>query len=295
MVTLIETLYLAHGDPEEIGRLAEGLRNIRRDPRLSASTAVAMALAAHAVGRCSGECVRAGEELTFWESRGARFVAATGEVQIAPLQVEHDPSNIPAVVRALTVADRSGALPSLRWWSRGLADHAGLLAHEPGGLHVLLKLAHADPGFWLPALIVLLPGMDQAERNDVLNAVRLDGSPSMAGALAAIPGNDVSGLRRTMLRDSAERLHIRAFGPLTVHRGSWSGPEIRIQKKRLRHLLGLLVVSQHRGLTREMALETLWPDAALDGGVNSLNQAMFHLQEIARWRIPRPRQAAVHS
>ncbi len=280
VVTLIETLYLARGEPEEIGRLAEGLRNIRRDPRLSASTAVALALAAHALGTCDGECARAEEELRFWESRGARFLAATGILQLAPLQIEHDPTKVREVVGALTVGDRSGAFPLLRWWIRGLADHAAGLTREPSGLHVLLKVAHADPSFWLPVLIDLLPGMDQSDRHDVLDAVRLDGSTSLANSLAAIPGSDVSSIRRSMLRGSAERLHIRTFGPLMVQRASWSGPEIRIEKKRLRHLLGLLLVSQHRGLTREMALDTLWPEAALDGGVNNLNQAVFHLRKL---------------
>jgi DNA-binding SARP family transcriptional activator len=95
-----------------------------------------------------------------------------------------------------------------------------------------------------------------------------------------VPGNDVSDARRAILRRSAERLFVRAFGPLTVHRKDWEGPVVRIEKRRLRHLMGLLVANQHRTLTREMALDMLWPDSDPGGSVNNLNQAVFHLRRL---------------
>ena len=86
----------------------------------------------------------------------------------------------------------------------------------------------------------------------------------------ASPQGDPEEHRCSALRES--------LGPLSVHRGDWDGPEITIDKKRLRLLLGLLVANRHRTLTREMAMEILWPDHDPAGGVNNLNQAVFQLR-----------------
>jgi DNA-binding SARP family transcriptional activator len=65
---------------------------------------------------------------------------------------------------------------------------------------------------------------------------------------------------------------------MTIHRNSWNGPEVRVEKRRLRQLLGLLVANRHRTLTREMALDVLWPDHDPAAGTNNLNQAVFQLR-----------------
>jgi DNA-binding SARP family transcriptional activator len=111
-----------------------------------------------------------------------------------------------------------------------------------------------------------------------LEFLRDEGDSDVARLLAGVPGADIAELRRGILRRSAERLFVRAFGPLTIHRGDWNGSEVRLDKRRLRLLLGLLVANRHRTLTREMATEALWPDHDPGNAVNNLNQAIFQLR-----------------
>jgi DNA-binding SARP family transcriptional activator len=67
---------------------------------------------------------------------------------------------------------------------------------------------------------------------------------------------------------------------MEIRRGSWDGPTIRIEKKRQRMLLGLLVAHAGRALTRDMAIDLLWPDADPAAAVNSLNQTVFQLRRV---------------
>jgi DNA-binding SARP family transcriptional activator len=280
LVLLIEASYLGKANPEELSAAAELLRQGRRDPRLSAASATALALAAHAQGTCSGECEVATGELASWESRGARFVAAKGSVQIAPLRLEHHDDGGREALRALSGAERFGAFEYLRWWLRPYAAHIDRLSQTEAGLALVLRLAASDPAYWIPHLIARLPRLTGPSRQEVLAVIQATAGSSTSELLDGLPGADVSAVRRAILRNSADRLFISAFGPLTVHRGDWNGPVIRIDKRRLQHLLGLLVANQHRTLTREMALETLWPDSDPGGAVNNLNQAVFHLRRL---------------
>lgn len=279
-VLLIEVLYLAGTDGQEIASAGARLQDGQRDPRLSAASTTALALVAHAVGRCVGQCQAAAGELSAWESRGARFVAAKGFVQLAPLLLSHVATGGREAVRVLAAADRFNSFAYLRWWLRPFGPHAPMISQEPGGVGLLLRAAQTDPEYWLPYLVQLLPGLPSPSRQEALTAICRMGRPSTADLLRDIHGEDIASARRDILRNSAERLYVRTFGPLAVHRGGWDGPEIRIDKRRLRHLIGLLVVNQHRTLTREMAMEMLWPESDPDGGVNNLNQAVFQLRRV---------------
>ena len=280
VVTLIEALYFDGGDAEDLSAAEMLLRQGQRDPRLSASSATAIALAAHSQHRCRGECEGAAAELASWYERGARFLGARGSVQIEALRLEHSAMDGRDAVRALANAERFGAFTYLRWWLRPYASYAALLSRTEGGFPLLLRMAAADPEFWLPRLTLLLPALPGHSREEVLSLFQTAATRATAELLKDVPGADVSDTRRAILRTSADRLFIRAFGPLTVHRNDWNGPGIRIDKPRLRHLLGLLVANQHRTLTRDMALEMLWPDSDPEAGVNNLNQAVFHLRRL---------------
>ena len=280
LVMLIEASYLGRTNGEDISGAAQFLREGSRDPRLSATSATALALAAHYQGKCVGECEQAAVELASWESRGARFMAAKGSVQIAPLRLAHLDDGGREAFSVLAAAESIGAFPYLRWWLRPFAVLLGPFSQKEGGLAMLLRVAAADPDFWLPHLVGLLPELSGTLRQETLAVVRLFAGPTTAELLSGVPGNDVSDTRRAVLRNSAERLFVRAFGRLTVHRNDWNGPVVRIDKRRLRQLLGLLVANQHRTLTREMALDMLWPDSDPGGSVNNLNQAVFHLRRL---------------
>lgn len=78
----------------------------------------------------------------------------------------------------------------------------------------------------------------------------------------------------------APRLFVRSFGAMAVHRGSWSGETTGIEKRRMRSLLALLVANFRSTLTREMALDLLWPESTPSSAINSLNQAVFQLRRV---------------
>jgi DNA-binding SARP family transcriptional activator/tetratricopeptide (TPR) repeat protein len=278
LARLIGALFLGQSDPDEIEWASQLLAVSAHDPRLSANSKTAMALAAHSQGRCSGECTEAMTEWASWGARGARFDAACGRVLLAPLVLEHRPEEVEVAVAALSSAERFGAFSYLRWWLRPFVAYAPGISQVAGGIDMLLALAALDMQFWTPGLVEILPTLPAHERTRVIEILRKLGGVEAAHHLLRIPGTDVSDARRTILRRNAGRLYLRAFGPMTIHRRGWDGPEIRVEKRRLRLMLGLLVANRHRSLTREMALETLWPDHDPASAINNLNQAVFQLR-----------------
>ncbi|HEY6608178.1 MAG TPA: winged helix-turn-helix domain-containing protein, partial [Candidatus Limnocylindria bacterium] len=96
--------------------------------------------------------------------------------------------------------------------------------------------------------------------------------------LREIGGHDVAEARRRLQSAQAARLYVRTFGSIAVHRGGWNGPAITIDKKRVRALLGVLAAHAREPLTRDGAIDLLWPDADGDAAVNSLNQTVYQLR-----------------
>jgi DNA-binding SARP family transcriptional activator len=88
----------------------------------------------------------------------------------------------------------------------------------------------------------------------------------------------VAALRANLRTRYAGRLFVRTFGRLAVRRDSWDGQEIRIEKKRIRALLGALAGHSQEPPTRDALVDMLWPDADADSAVNSLNQTVFQLR-----------------
>jgi ATP/maltotriose-dependent transcriptional regulator MalT/DNA-binding SARP family transcriptional activator len=278
LIQLIGALYLVRGAKPEMEWALELLNGGDGDPRLSAQAAVANALAAHAMDRCTGQCRAAMEELNAWEARGARFVAACGMVQVTPLLMEHPRSNASQAVAAISRAESFGSLAYLRWWLRRFSGIASRVSKEEGGLARILRIAESDFAFWAPTLVDLLKDGNAPLRQNVLALIRERGDGGTADQLVGAKGTDIAEVRQHLLRRSADRLFIRTFGPMTIHRNSWDGPEVRVDKRRLRQLLGLLVANKQRTLTREMALDVLWPDHDPAAGTNNLNQAVFQLR-----------------
>jgi DNA-binding SARP family transcriptional activator len=106
------------------------------------------------------------------------------------------------------------------------------------------------------------------------------GNKQLVTALRDVAGSDVADARRRLIQRQATRIFIRTLGSIDVHRGSWTGPEVSIDKRRLRGLLGLLTAFSGRVLSRDEAIEILWPEAEPASAVNSLNQAVFQLRRL---------------
>jgi DNA-binding SARP family transcriptional activator len=280
LIQLIGTLCLGRPGNPEIDWAFQLLRSQPGDPRLAAQASVAAALAAHSRGRCAGDCQRALVEIAASDERGARFVAACGYVQVAPLILEHPGESTAVAVQAIERAESLGAVSYLRWWLRRFAPIAARIATDEKGVERILRVAAADFEHWEPVLVTLLKGLDEIRRRELLDLLREQGSDRTALLLVGIPGHDISSARQQLLWHNADRLFIRTFGPMTIHRNAWDGPEIRVDKRRLRQLLGLLVAHRYRTLTREMALDALWPDHDPAAGSNSLNQAVFQLRRL---------------
>jgi DNA-binding SARP family transcriptional activator len=78
-------------------------------------------------------------------------------------------------------------------------------------------------------------------------------------------------------KPSASLVEVHDLGPLTldIAEGTIDGTSIR---PRSLGLLLYLATRPRHAATREEAIEALWPDAEEDAGLNSLNQAIFHLR-----------------
>jgi DNA-binding SARP family transcriptional activator len=273
---LVECLWLGDVATDE-ARIT--LRKVadRPDPRLDPVMAPARAIVAHA-SSCHGECQ--GEAVAFrqWDDRGATHSVTVGLVKIASLGLDHGgPANIDLALKALRRARAAGTVRSLRWWLRRYAPHTSKLI-ERGGSKDLAAIASADPEGWRQAFVDALPTASGVDRSQLLEVLARCGNRETSAALSGLPGMDIADTRRQLILRQAPRLFIRSFGTLEIRRGSWQGPVVGIDRKRTRTLLGVLVAYADATLTRDMVLDTMWPDSDPAAAVNSLNQTVFQLR-----------------
>lgn len=123
-----------------------------------------------------------------------------------------------------------------------------------------------------------LPIVIGADRDIVLTATERHANRQTIEAIEGIEGRDVAEMRRRLRRVRAARLYLRTFGGVSLHRGNWTGPVLPIEKKRVRMLLALLAARSHTTLTRDAAVDLLWPEADVDAAINSLNQTVYQLR-----------------
>jgi DNA-binding SARP family transcriptional activator len=81
----------------------------------------------------------------------------------------------------------------------------------------------------------------------------------------------------TPAEPSQERVQVRDLGPIEILVGNVRLDGTQIRPRSLALLLFLATRPRHTA-TREEVIEALWPDAEPEGGVNSLNQAIYHLR-----------------
>lgn len=249
------------------------------DPRQEPLRAPSDALIRHAGANCHGDCLKAVNILRRWDTRGASFVATTGLLKLGVLALAHGGDrNLRLATEALRRALMSGSPRHLRWWLRLYSHHFNVLARDPGGLELMLVAGEADPEGWRHAFMQALPEVSGYERERVLAFLGRFATRRTVAALRSIDGPDVLEARRRIIHKQAPRLFVRSFGSITIHRGGWTGPQVPIDRRRMRMLLGLMVAHAGSTLTRDMALDIMWPDSDPAAAVNSLNQTVFQLR-----------------
>jgi LuxR family maltose regulon positive regulatory protein len=278
--SLIECLYLAQRPAAEILSARANLESGPPiDPRSAAEIAPALSVADHADERCGGRCQQRLEELELADATGARYIAIVGRVKIGALALDH-PSKRGKVDawRALTAAVGHGFIGPSRWWVRKYAHHGRLALQVPGGVELVATLLKSDTEGWRSSAMSLLPETVGAERATLLKAIVDHANRETPAMLQDVPGRDVVEARRQLRHAQAARIYLRTFGGTTLRRGSWDGPQVNIEKRRVRALLAVLAAHAHTILTRDMAIDILWPEADGDSAVNSLNQTVFQLR-----------------
>ncbi|MEO6578081.1 MAG: hypothetical protein ABIO99_04195 [Candidatus Limnocylindria bacterium] len=280
VASLLETLYLSGARDEEF-QAARSMAStaLELDARHVAEALPSIAIAGHVLDECRGACQTGMGSLREAHRAGAVFLALIGRVKIGALAFEHRPMGPKrdawSALRAVVLA---GYLPSVRWWARRYAPDAGLALKLNDGCAILATLMGADPDGWRDAVVRILPRTRGGDRAILLKALTRGATKATIEALREIPGDDVAATYRRLQYRHASRLFLRTLGGVSIHRGDWDGPVIPIEKRRVKALLAVLAAHSHVKLTRDMAVDLLWPDADGDSGVNSLNQTVFQLR-----------------
>ena len=279
MAQRIDALFLAGAAPEAIAQASRQLTQAIPDSRYRPEAIVASALVAHATGTCRGTCLKATHELTRESERGAYLMSSVGNLKVGLLAFDHGKvHDIEFAWRAAQNCLDAGIGGGLRWWLRRYANYAATALGVAGGTEVLCRLGALDPDGWRAALIDTLRAAESRDRDQLLESLSHLANKSTVDALREIEGPDVADLRRRLQTAQASRLFLRTFGRMSLHRGHWNGPTIAVDKKRVRMLLALLAARAHLDLSRDVCVETLWPTADADAGVNNLNQTVFQLR-----------------
>lgn len=276
---LIEACHLAGSHESRIIDLGEVLSSLPRDERQEPLTIPAEAIVRHAADRCVDGCRRARQRLEWWGNEGASLPMAVGMVKLSLLELDHPTRGTVARVRdSVTCAAALGQLRPLRFWMRRLAGNEERLARLEGGIPCLLQILAEDPEFWRVRLVPLLENASGKDRADLLSSLGRYANKEVIEVLGNQAGTDVQDVRRSLILRNAVRVFVRTFGRLQVHRSSWAGPAVGIDRPRSRMLLGLISAHADSGLTRDEVLDTLWPDAGPTAATNSLNQTVFQLR-----------------
>jgi len=202
-------------------------------------------------------------------------------VKLAALASEHTTDAARSLVlEGLTRATSAGIARHLRWWLRRSANHLEWIVQTPNGLDAVLAVGELDPEGWRQSIAANLSTLRQEDRRKALDFIRRHAARNTTAALATVGGADVAEVRRILVNRQAQRIFIRSFGSLSVHKGAWDGPRHTLEKRRIREFLGLLVANFKGALTRDVAIEAMWPDADPAAAVNSLNQTVFQLRRV---------------
>lgn len=276
---LVEYLFLAGYDRAAVGLAATPLLSSRDvDPRYFAETAPARAIALHVRDDCLGDCQGLLKSLDPTQESRAWLWAVVGRMKIGALALEHrDRASRKRAWVALEEGWSGGYLRPFKGWVRRFAADASFGLRQAGA-PLLADLADWDPEAWRMPMIDLLSNAKPQDRALLLAAAVRSPNRATVSALRYVEGDDVAAARRQITRAQAARLYLRTLGGISLRRGSWHGPTVPIDKRRVRSLLAVLAAHSNVTLTRDAAIDFLWPDADGDAAVNSLNQTVFQLR-----------------
>ena len=286
---LIEWLYLDGRTTEQVLATRDSmLAGPPIDLRYEAEVAPSLAVAMHATGDCQGRCQQHLQAIREAEARGEVYVALMGRVKVGALALEHRARRPKLEAwRALAQAYALGYATIIRPWVRRFAAHAPLALELDDGADLLASLLAWDPDGWRSAAIELLRGSSGQDRETLLNSLEQHANRETVDALVGIHGSDIARTRRNLRRAQASRLYLRTLGGVSLRKGGWLGPVVKVEKRRVRSLLAILGAFAHSSLTRDMAIDLLWPEADADSAVNNLNQTVYQLR---RYLDPNYRQ-----
>jgi DNA-binding SARP family transcriptional activator len=181
---------------------------------------------------------------------------------------------------ALEAAAASEAAPAMKWWLRRYTEHLSALFPFSKAEITIPRLIELDASTWTGPVVQQIDSLDRRERAATLEAIALHADSSALEILSSGASAEIREVHRQLAQRFADRIMVRAFGKLRVQRRSWEGTPLELERKRLRLLLGLLVASGGKSLSRDELIEQLWPDSELAAAINSLNQAVFQLRRL---------------
>jgi ATP/maltotriose-dependent transcriptional regulator MalT/DNA-binding SARP family transcriptional activator len=271
--------FLAQPQSEAATRdLIAHLRTAADDPRYEAEVVVAIVALRHAIGECDGECRSSAEAVDRWHRHGQQFETVKRRALLALAAADHGApfgDTIGPAISGVVENDQTWYLrPFLRPFVRWVPQ---LVKHEAYA-EALCDLVRIDPQGWRLPLLGALPSACREVRSRLLEALAATPSADVVEELRGVPGRDVEAIRSRLIKVSANRIFVKAFGSIRVRLGGTEGREIVISQPRQRMLLGYLLARIDNPPSRDQVVETLWPNADPGDGVNSLNQSVYQLR-----------------
>jgi DNA-binding SARP family transcriptional activator len=192
----------------------------------------------------------------------------------------HRERRIDRLWAAIHAAHSAGGIPHLRWWLREAAPYVLRILNEVEESDALRAVVAADPRFWNGVLVRAIGDAKPRNRSSVVEMLERTATEETLPLIREVRAPELDDLRRQLVQQYADRLHIRTLGGLAVFRGGWDASAIFVTRRRARLLLGLLVVNFEGGLVRDRVIDLLWPDSDPAAGINSLNQTVFQLRRL---------------
>lgn len=275
----VELLFLVGAHRDEILQAGVHLETQPVDSRYDVDIAPARAILIHLRDDCGGRCQDTLHAVNRAEGEGQVLIAAMSRVKVRSLAFDHRGVRAKRDAWTHLVAGHGFGIARVAGaWIRRYAQFAGFAMETEGGPALLSQLVEKDPDGWRSAAIAVLPSASSRSREPVLRSIVTAANRETVVELRRVSGPDIAVARRSLLRRQASRIFVRTFGGLVVRRGAWDGAEVAVDRRRPRALLAVLAAHAETGITRDAAMDMLWPDADGDASVNSLNQTVFQLR-----------------
>ncbi len=261
--------------------LISHLANEANDPRYEAEVAVAIMSLRHAIDLCDGSCSIVPSIVSRWDEHGQHFETVKRRALLAMAAYYHDPvASLEQCKEALRCVLAANQTWYLRFFLRGFTSLAPEMVRQTSDAEVLCELLAVDPDGWRHPAVMALRHAKRDVRSKLLRALATDPSADTIAELRGVKGHDVEEARSQLIRLAAARIQVKAFGSIRIRRGGPDRPEVGIHRPRQRVLLGYLLARLDNPPSRDQVIDTLWPNADPEDGVNSLNQSVYQLRRV---------------